>query len=108
MGEGKKEQADALYQKLLLQETTAPEDFLNAAYCQWFMGNVRNAVQYFSDYRDSLGKKPLASDWLSKEFENDIQMLEANGIKSVDMMLMADIVEKNIKGTGSADGQTIL
>lgn len=108
MGEGKKDQAVALYQKLLLQETTAPEDFLNAAYCQWFMGNVRNAVQYFSDYRDSLGKKPLASDWLSKEFENDIQMLEANGIKSVDMMLMADIVEKNIKGTGSADGQTIL
>jgi tetratricopeptide (TPR) repeat protein len=108
MGEGKKEQADALYQKLLLQENTAPEDFLNAAYCQWFMGNVRNAVQYFSDYKDSLGKKQLPSDWLSKEFENDMQMLEANGIRSVDMMLMADIVEKNTKGTDSADGQTIL
>lgn len=108
MGEGKKEQADALYQKLLLQENVAPEDFLNAAYCQWFMGNVRNAVQYFSDYKDSLGKKPLASDWLSKEFENDMQMLEANGIKPVDMMLMADIVEKNTKGTDEAGGQTIL
>jgi hypothetical protein len=55
-----------------------------------------------------LGKKQLSSDWLSKEFENDMQMLEANGIRPVDMMLMADIVEKNTKGTDSADGQTIL
>ena len=108
MGSGKNEQAEALYEKLLQQDSKAPEDYLNAAYCYWFGGKIQEAVQLFCNYREMLGTDDLSSNWLSKEFEKDILMLETNNIKPVDMMLMADIVEKNTKGTDLADWQTNL
>lgn len=108
MGSGRTEQADVLYEKLLQNEAKAPEDYLNAAYCSWFGGNIQNAVRLFSEYRETLGDADLPSDWLSREFEKDILMLETNSIKPVDMMLMADIVEKNTKGKDLGGGQTIL
>lgn len=108
MGSGKTEQAEALYGKLLQQESKAPEDYLNAAYCHWFGGKIQEAVRLFCNYREMLYADDLPTNWLSKEFGKDILMLETNNIKPVDMMLMADIVEKNTKETEQADGQTIL
>ena len=99
MGSGKTAQAEALYEKLLQQDQKAPEDYLNAAYCHWFGGDIQNAVRLFREYRATLGSDELPSNWLTKEFEKDILMLETNNMKPVDMMLMADIVEKNTKGT---------
>ena len=99
MGSGKTAQAEALYEKLLQQDKKAPEDYLNAAYCHWFGGDIQNAVRLFREYRATLGSDELPSNWLTKEFEKDILMLETNNMKPVDMMLMADIVEKNTKGT---------
>ena len=99
MGEGKLEQAQALYDKLLLDESTAPEDFLNAAYCHWIQGETNTAVNLFVDYKEALGNRELSADWLTAEMENDSRMLARHGIKPVDMILMSDLVEKNVRGT---------
>lgn len=99
MGEGKLEQAEALYDKLLLDESTAPEDFLNAAYCHWIQGETNTAVNLFVDYKEALGNRELSADWLTAEMENDSRMLARHGIKPVDMMLMSDLVEKKVRGT---------
>jgi len=99
MGEGKLEQAQALYDKLLLDESTAPEDFLNAAYCHWIQGETNTAVNLFVDYKEALGNRELSADWLTAEMENDSRMLARHGIKPVDIMLMSDLVEKKVRGT---------
>ena len=99
MGDGKLEQAQALYDKLLLDESTAPEDFLNAAYCHWIQGETNTAVNLFVDYKEALGNRELSADWLTAEMENDSRMLARHGIKPVDMMLMSDLVEKKVRGT---------
>lgn len=104
MGEGKLEQAQALYEKLLMDEFTVPEDFLNAAYCRWMKGETEATVRLFIGYRDALGGGKQPAEWLTSEFENDVCMLTGNGIKPIDMMLMADLVEKSIMETGEAGG----
>lgn len=97
MGEGKLGQAHDIYRKLVSGEDAAPEDFLNAGYCQWIMGNTEAAVSMFVSYAKALSCEKLVSDNISKEFAKDSRMLLSNGIKSIDITLMADVVEKNLR-----------
>ena len=97
MGEGKLGQAHEIYRKLVSGEDAAPEDFLNAGYCQWIMGNTEAAVSMFVSYAKALSCEELVSDNISKEFAKDSRMLLSNGIKPIDITLMADVVEKNLR-----------
>lgn len=98
MGEGKLEQAQTVYRKLTSGEDSVPEDFLNAGYCQWIMGKTNDAVAMFVNYCETTSSTNMVLDSISKKFSKDSEMLLSNGIKPIDITLMADIVEKNIKG----------
>lgn len=88
------EQAEHQYQQLLAGETKDATDFLNAGYCQWFLGHVTEAVLLFSqfigtkDHTDDSGITALLID----EFHHDAALLEEYKINDVDQKIMIDIV----------------
>ena len=64
--------ASQLYDTLLAA-TPAHEDYLNAGYCQWAMGNVQYAVELFREWMVKSGK---STERLFEEFRSDGDTLE--------------------------------
>ncbi|MBO4658465.1 MAG: tetratricopeptide repeat protein [Prevotella sp.] len=87
----KVEQAGKEYAKLLAMPRQAPEDFLNAGYCQWFSGNIEAAVDLFRKFLQQSGDG--ATPDLSKEFEKDKHILLVNGISLFEAHMMSDLLE---------------
>ncbi|MBR1469641.1 MAG: tetratricopeptide repeat protein [Prevotella sp.] len=88
--QGSLEQAERIYGALLTGDGNIPTDFLNAGYCQWFNNHVEQAVGLFRRYRESKGDTPQRS--LLDDFKSDAELLTANGIGRIEMMVMADLV----------------
>ena len=86
MAQGKLQQAQEVYQRILSNEKAVAEDYLNAGYCEWFMGNMSAAKSMFALYANK-GKQPL-----SYHFAHDAKTLEAHGISLMDRTLMADLL----------------
>lgn len=88
------EQAEHQYQQLLAGEVKDPNDYLNAGYCQWFLGHVTEAVMLFSqfvatkEHADSTSIDAILSD----EFRRDAALLEEYKTNDVDQKIMIDIV----------------
>lgn len=102
MGQGKIEQADKEYSKLLENIRPMANDYLNAGYCRWFHGDITGAVSLFKNYIKAVGKSVTPDNTpLSIEdvFINDRPMLERNGITPVSVSLMLALVAK--EGTDS-------
>ena len=72
----------------LLEGEPQKEDYLNAGYCYWLMGNVAKAVELFRQFT-ILNESPYALD---VEMEKDAALLEVHGITPIEMKLMADLV----------------
>lgn len=92
MGQGKLEQADKAYGKLLSGPDTETGDYLNAGYCRWFMGNVPAAadrLRRFIDVSRSLSPAKQAVD-IEAEMRKDLDILRDHGISEVDFNLMVD------------------
>ena len=82
------DKASQLYDTLLAS-TPAHEDYLNAGYCQWAMGNVQRAVELFREWIVKSGK---STDQLLEEFRSDADTLELYGISETDCFLMLSLV----------------
>lgn len=107
MGTHRLPQAEAIYKKLLSGEfpsdnssgvdspsshegqgssRSLPSDYLNAAYCQWFKGDIALAVKLFKHYVSHQGVV------LSDDFANDSDLLERYKLTATDLLLMRDLV----------------
>ena len=82
------DKASQLYETLLTS-TPAHEDYLNAGYCQWAMGNVQRAVELFREWMVKSGK---STEQLLEEFRSDADTLEMYGISETDCFLMLSLV----------------
>ena len=82
------DKASQLYDTLLAA-TPAHEDYLNAGYCQWAMGNVQRAVELFREWIVKSGK---STEQLLEEFRSDADTLEMYGISETDCFLMLSLV----------------
>ena len=82
------DKASQLYDTLLAS-TPAHEDYLNAGYCQWAMGNVQRAVELFREWMVKSGK---STEQLLEEFRSDADTLEMYGISETDCFLMLSLV----------------
>ena len=82
------DKASQLYDTLLAA-TPAHEDYLNAGYCQWAMGNVQRAVELFREWIVKSGK---SREQLLEEFRSDADTLEMYGISETDCFLMLSLV----------------
>lgn len=81
----------AMYKSILESSKVTSEDFQNAAYCYWFHGNVKEAVQLFRKSLDAQNeKKKSFTSLLNKEKD----LLQDNGIDKVGMQLMIDLVDE--------------
>lgn len=82
------DKASQLYETLLTS-TPAHEDYLNAGYCQWAMGNVQRAVELFREWMVKSGK---STEQLLEEFRSDADTLDMYGISETDCFLMLSLV----------------
>ena len=82
------DKASQLYDTLLAA-TPAHEDYLNAGYCQWAMGNVQRAVDLFREWMVKSGK---SREQLLEEFRSDADTLEMYGISETDSFLMLSLI----------------
>ena len=82
------DKASQLYDTLLAA-TPAHEDYLNAGYCQWAMGNVQRAVELFQEWMVKSGK---SREQLLEEFRSDADTLEMYGISETDSFLMLSLI----------------
>ena len=82
------DKASLLYDTLLTS-TPAHEDYLNAGYCQWAMGNVQRAVELFREWMVKSGK---STEQLLEEFRSDADTLEMYSISETDCFLMLSLV----------------
>lgn len=82
------DKASLLYDTLLTS-TPAHEDYLNAGYCQWAMGNVQRAVELFREWMVKSGK---SREQLLEEFRSDADTLTMYSISEIDCFLMLSLV----------------
>ncbi len=82
------DKASQLYDTLLAS-TPAHEDYLNAGYCQWAMGNVQRAVELFREWMVKSGK---STEQLLEEFRSDADTLTMYSISEIDCFLMLSLV----------------
>jgi tetratricopeptide (TPR) repeat protein len=82
--DGKLEQADKLYQKLISSDSVTSEDYLNMGYCQWLLGNIKEADACFDQYYT------LGGDYY-EVFRNQ-EWLYHRGITDTDIRLMQAMV----------------
>ena len=82
------DKASQLYDTLLAA-TPAHEDYLNAGYCQWAMGNIQRAVELFREWMVKSGK---SREQLLEEFRSDADTLEMYGISETDSFLMLSLI----------------
>ena len=82
------DKASQLYDTLLTS-TPAHEDYLNAGYCQWAMGNVQRAVELFREWMVKSGK---SREQLLEEFRSDADTLTMYSISEIDCFLMLSLV----------------
>ncbi len=94
------EQADKLYGEILSGTDQAPADYLNAAYCKWFMGNIVEAVGLMKNYLDATphgdGYDPRYL--LFYKLATDSDILEKYEVPDVDRKLMVDLVMQTLAG----------
>ena len=88
MEQGKLEEADKEYDRVLKREKSNADDKLNAGYCKWFMGNIEEAAALFEDF---IAAAPATS--LATAFAEDSDMLHRHGISDTDLKLMTYITE---------------
>lgn len=100
LGSGNVEAADHLFSNLAHGEHSVPTDFLHAGYCAWIKHDIELAASLIRDYlhagtHDAADDHAAEGEWnpdLANELAHDEAILKANGITSVDIFLMQDLV----------------
>ncbi len=97
MGTNRLEQAEKEYKRLLNSDEVESGDWLNAGYCQWFLGKISVAVDFFKQFlslRKESGSK-VDENCISEEFSKDYDFIADHNISAIDMQLMVDLVNDN-------------
>ena len=84
------DKASQLYDRLLAA-TPVHEDYLNAGYCQWALGNMQHAAGLF---REWMAKSGNGRARLLEEFRSDADILSTYDITDTDCFLMLSLVEQ--------------
>ena len=82
--------ASQLYDRLLAA-TPVHEDYLNAGYCQWALGNIQHAAGLFHEWMSKSGNGRAR---LLEEFRSDADILSTYDITDTDCFLMLSLVEQ--------------
>lgn len=90
LNSGKVEQAVDIYHRLLEQDPIY-EDYVNAAYGVWILGDVSTAVSYFQQSLNLLSEGKNASS-LKQEINKDRQLLMDHGIAPIDLHIMLGLI----------------
>ncbi len=85
--QGEYEKAEQKYQNLIHGTETTFEDYLNAGYCSWFSGDIREAVKRFVHCHSLRSEFPM-----TQYFDRDSKILNSKHISKVDIQLMNDLV----------------
>lgn len=91
--QGKVEQADREYHKLLDMKSPDPDDYLNAGYCKWMQHQIDSAIDLFrtfikvADFSSSADKIME----LEKQMKEDQKFLNDHGFTDTDIKLMCDL-----------------
>lgn len=91
----RKQQAEAEYAKLLSAENPAPEDYLNAAYSAWVNRQIESSVSLFRTYLNKLSDSSDKFLQLNYKIQSDSYVLKSNGVDSLELKLMSDLVLQN-------------
>ncbi len=89
VGSHKYERAIPIYETLVGADSVVADDLLNAAYCQWFSGNVTTAVGLFRRYGKADG---VTFDPADAFLNSEAKTLSSHGISEVEAHLMADLL----------------
>lgn len=87
-------QADEIYSMLIDEGTGVVTDILNCAYSKWILSKTEEAVSLFRRY-EKKSMEDNGSCSLSDDLNADNEMLEKNGIKDYEKMLIVNLVERN-------------
>lgn len=92
-------QAEKEYSFILSSKNCVPADYLNAGYCQWFMGNIKNATSFFSQFCKATKclHYHVISDALYDEFNRDSKILKKYKISKFDKEMVISITFRKIK-----------
>lgn len=96
VGSGKYEQALKLYEVL----GSEAEDIVNLGYCEWFMGNVKSAIEHFAQYvslrypTDDAETKRRRSK--TDVIDSEYGFILAHGISDTEIHLMVDAIRDAI------------
>ncbi|HEY9551434.1 MAG TPA: hypothetical protein VIQ97_04020, partial [Prevotella sp.] len=83
--QGKPEQAEPSYERLLTGGKTVKEDYLNAGYARWFQSKIQEALPFFVHYMKEETEGPFAETLL-----NDRDLLHKYGITEAEAKIVAD------------------
>ena len=92
-------QAEPEYSKLCEANPDQAEDRLNYGYCLWLSGKVQQAVTVFCDYLQL--KEGSERGWgalIYTAFMGDRAFLQAHGMDSTALHIMADLVAMRMEG----------
>ncbi len=91
--QGKVEQADKEYHKLLEMKSPDPDDYLNAGYCKWMQRQIDSAIELFRTFMTVADFNPSAdkSMELEKQMKEDQKFLNDHGFTDTDIKLMCDL-----------------
>lgn len=85
--DGKWEQADKHYQRLISMENPTADDFLNRGYCLWLQGRVMEAADSFKRYIKDCNLTEGFQFWES-------ELLSAHGITDTDVKMMQTLIAR--------------
>lgn len=92
MGMNKLQQAEKEYKRITKSNEAENGDWLNAGYCQWFIGNISEAINMFKTFMSFQNKNQSYN--LYDEFSKDRSFLLSHGIDEIDMLLMTDLMKE--------------
>lgn len=92
MGMNKLQQAEREYKRITKSNEAENGDWLNAGYCQWFIGNISEAINMFKTFMSFQSKNQSYN--LYDEFSKDRSFLLSHGIDEIDILLMTDLIKE--------------
>lgn len=96
--QGKPENAETIYARLLNNQKKIPEDSLNAGYCKWFLMKIPEAVELFQNFeltRSSQKQNDQDHQSLFDIFVMDSKLLRQYHIQTAEVYLMMDLVNED-------------
>ena len=84
--DGKLEQADKLFQSLVVVDNPVESDFQNRGFCLWLQGRIEEAVKALRTYHEKVKMTDVHfQQW-------DVEWLQKRGISKTDIKMMEDLI----------------